>query len=53
MKVRTTNIKDKCSELKVKAFKLLVSKGFDEGEVSALKAIIELAEPQKAEETNE
>ena len=49
MKPRTTNIRDKAAEAKVKAWKLLLSKGIGEGEISALKAIIELAEPETEE----
>lgn len=44
MKERSSSIKSKANEMKVKAWKLLLKKAF-EGETEALKAIIELAEP--------
>lgn len=45
MKIRKSSVKDKASEQKVRAWKVLCQKAFgEESSVDALKAIIELAE---------
>lgn len=49
-KPRKTNIKAKASEYKVKAFKLLLYKGFEEEDAASLEAIINLAESVEEEE---
>jgi hypothetical protein len=50
MKLRTTSIKSKANEVKVKAWKILLSKALEEGETQALRAIIEIAESNPAGE---
>jgi hypothetical protein len=49
MKERTTSVKAKATEVKIKAWKELVKKAFS-GEVEALKAIIQIAEDNRAED---
>jgi hypothetical protein len=51
MKPRTTNIKSKANEVKVKAWKILLSKALEEEETQALMAIIEIAESTPTGET--
>lgn len=53
MKERTTSVKQKANEVKIKAWKLLVQKAFDgNGDTESLKAIIQIAEGT-AEESKE
>lgn len=53
MKERKTSVKSKANEMKIKAWKILCRKAFEgDSDISALKAIIELAEPG-VDETND
>lgn len=50
MKERTTSVRQKANELKIKAWKCLVVKAFssEDGNIEALKAIISIAEQMES-----
>lgn len=49
-KPRKTNISDRAKDYKVKAWKLLLYKGFEEEDARSLEAIINIAERGETEE---